>query len=127
MNNLNQVFIPIVVLRMPLSKFLNDLLVAGDSGLLSILIILDLTSVFNTISHKILLDKLWSIVGTSLAWSTSYLSGHTQFVHLGQFKSRSTRITTGVPQGLVLGHLLFIIYVLPLGSIFREYGIHFDC
>lgn len=56
-----------------------------------------------------------------------FFSGRTQFVQLGQFKSKPSRITTGVPQVSVRGPLLFIIYFLPLGTIFRKYGIHFHC
>lgn len=73
-----------------LVKISNDLLVAAHSGLLSILILFDLTSAFDTIFYENLSDRLQStgIVGTPLAWFTSYLSGHTQFVQLGQFKSK---------------------------------------
>ncbi len=107
----------------------SDLLMAADSGLLTILILLDLTAAFDTISHSILLERLISIgiTGISHDWFKSYLSGRTQFVEIKQFKSRISQITSGVPQGSVLGPLLFIVYLLPLGQIFRKFNINFHC
>ena len=112
-----------------LLKITNYLLMAADSGLLSILILLDLSAAFDTISHTTLLDRLASIgiSDTRLDWFKSYLSGRTQFIQLKTFTSQPSPVSSGVLQGSVLGPILFIIYLLPLGQIFRKFSIHFHC
>jgi len=101
---------------------------AADTGLLTIRILLDLSAAFDTISHQVLLDSLFSIgiTGFSLTCFRSYLSGRTQFVQLKNSRSYSSSLTTGVPQGF-LSPLLIIIHLLPLGYIFRKYCISFHC
>lgn len=113
-----------------LTKIINDLLMYSDSNTCSLLIQLDLTAAFDTIVHPILLNRmstLLNITGTALSWFTSYLSDRTQCVSYGGSLSEKSPINHGVPQGSVLGPLLFSIYMLPLGSILRHHGIQFHC
>ena len=84
-----------------------------DNEKLPIGVFLDLSKAFDTLDHTILLDKLlyYGIKGTELAWFKSYLTNRTQFVSYDGTNSRTLSITTGVPQGSILGPLLFMIYM----------------
>ena len=74
---------------------------------------MDLSKAFDTLDHKILLHKLkyYGIKGKELDWFKSYLSNRQQFVEINGTLSDTKLITTGVPQGSVLGPLLFLIYM----------------
>ena len=76
-------------------------------------IFLDFSKAFDTINHKILLAKLshYGIRGKALEWFTSYLSNRSQYVHANGVDSQIKTIDCGVPQGSLLGPLLFIIYI----------------
>ena len=113
-----------------LLKVTNDILLSADSGSLSILILLDLSAAFDTINHSILISRLQSIIGitdTALSWFKSYLSDRHQFIFTNNSKSPTAPVPHGVPQGSVLGPLLFILYILPLGHILRQHGLQFHC
>ena len=92
--------------------------------------LLDLSATFDTIDHNILLNWLENDVGISgiaLAWFKSYLSDRYQFVAVNEEMSYRSQAQYGVPQGSVLGPLLFTLYMLPLGDIIRKHGISFHC
>ena len=76
-------------------------------------VFIDLKKAFDTVDHKILLHKLdhYGFRGVINKWFSSYLEGRTQTTQIGSFISKRKNISCGVPQGSVLGPLLFLIYV----------------
>ena len=90
-----------------------------------ILVLLDLSSAFDTIDHTILIQRLQSygVKGSALNWFRSYLTSRTQRVFIQNEVSQVTSIPYGVPQGSILGPILFILYTKPIADICRQQGV----
>src|SRR3989442_5432553 len=100
-----------------LLRIYNDLLLASDRRQVTALVLLDLSSAFDTTDHQILLDRLASFYdfsGLALSLIRSYISYRTHHVVVQSSSSPAFHITTGVPHGSFLGHLLFSHYIIPL-------------
>ena len=93
-----------------------------------ILLLLDLSAAFDTVNHSLLLSRLknsFGITGTVLQWFHSYLSGRSQFVEINDTKSSVRDLTVGVPQGSVLGPILYLLHTTPLVEIIRSHGLDY--
>ena len=109
-----------------LLRVFNDLLQCVDKDGGAILVLLDLSAAFDTIDNDTLLHALQfqcGITGTVLKWFASYLCDRLQAVRIGAAISDFVRLVFGVPQGSVLGPILFTIYTAPLGAIVRRHGL----
>ena len=109
-----------------LLKITNDILLALDSGNVSLLTFFDLSAAFDTIDHCILLDRLQHMYGisrTALSWFSAYLTNRTQSVIVNDHISQVLSLSSGVPQGSVLGPILFILYTKPLSDLIQCHSI----
>lgn len=107
-----------------LIKVHDDLGNALDQGRGALVLFLDMSAAFDTVDIPILLDTLTEHVGVrgaALSWFRTYLSGRTQCVKIGSSTSSETSLQFGVPQGSVLGPVLFSVYTQPLREIFSRY------
>ena len=107
-------------------KIMNDLAILLDNKSKAVLLLLDLSAAFDTVQHTTLLSKLknqYGISGTALAWFRSYLKSRTTSVLIKDNRSEQIDIEIGVPQGSILGPILFIMYTQELQSIASRYGL----
>ena len=111
-----------------LVKIQNDLLISADKKEISVIALLDLSAAFDTIDHTILLKRLenfFGFDGTVLNWLNSYLSGRSQCVKIDNVTSDPTPLSFGVPQGSVLGPILYTLYTTPLGNIIKNHNLNY--
>ncbi|XP_077938224.1 uncharacterized protein LOC144383653 [Gasterosteus aculeatus] len=97
---------------------------ARAASLSSVLILLDLSAAFDTVNHQILISSLQElgVTGSAISLLSSYLDGRTYRVTWRGSVSEPCPLTTGVPQGSVLGPLLFSLYTNSLGAVIRSHG-----
>lgn len=92
-----------------LSKIIN----AWESSKILLIVLMDLSKAFDTLNHNILLDKLrkFGIQGPPYGWIKSYLHDRSQITKNNQVLSQPLKLECGVPQGSILGPLLFLLYM----------------
>lgn len=96
--------------------------------MLFFLLLLDLSAAFDTIEHTTLLSRLesrYGIIDHALYWMESYLRHRTQAVIINNTVSSTRDLLSGVPQGSVLGPVLFSLYTTPITDIIRRHGLKF--
>ena len=110
-----------------ITSVVSDLLTVTDEGNCAILILLDLSAAFDTVVHELLFDDLRSIgiVDEALELLKDYLNNRKYYVRIGNSVSSVESLTRGVPQGSVLGPVLFCIYTSGLSRILQDSGVEF--
>jgi len=109
-----------------LLDILDSVHTAADSKEITLLIGLDLSTAFDTVCHSTLIKRLhteFGVSGTALSWIQLYIQDRTQFVKLGQHRSSETTLKVGVPQGSVIGPLLFAVYCSPVADVIASHGV----
>lgn len=106
-------------------KIYNDLLIATDKQSHAILVLIDLSAAFDTINHTLLIKKLesvYNIGGNVTSWLKSYLQNRKFKVLINDTFSEESPLEIGVPQGSILGPLLFILYTEGLQELANKYN-----
>ena len=111
-----------------LLKVQNDIACALDKKKDVVLLMLDLSAAFDTADHNQLLSVLgseFSVTDKDLSWFSSHLKGRTQRVKIGSDMSDYLHLKCGVPQGSVIGPIMFILLTTSLRRIFKKYNVFY--
>ena len=111
-----------------LVKVQNDILRAIDDNRSVLLLLLDLSAAFDTVDHSTLLLRLrtrFGVKGSAIAWFESSLASRKYYVQVEGYKSSLRSLDSGVPQGSVLGPLLYVLYTSPVADIIKSHDLQY--
>ena len=106
-------------------RVLSDIYSAIDNGKIALLALLDVSAAFDTVDHDILMDRLaesFGIVGQAHDWLSSFITGRTYSVRFGGTTTSPWRVRSGIPQGSILGPLLYILYTADVAALVESLG-----
>ena len=133
-NNLQSAYKKFHSTESALLEVINDVLINMEKGRVTPFTLLDLSAVFDTIDHLTLINRLsslYEVSGTVLDWFILYLSDRCQQVKMQDYIPNAVYISFGVPQGSVLGPILFTLYTAPLNQViaqqYVEHHLHTLC
>ena len=107
-------------------RVLSDIYSAIDQDQVSLLALLDVSAAFDTVDHGILLERLstsYGLTGTAFAWLESNITGRVQVIHVGGRQSSPAMVHFGVPQGSVLGPVLYVLYTADIVKLVESFGL----
>ena len=107
-------------------RVLSDIYAAIDRDQVSLLALLDVRAAFDTVDHSILLERLstsYGLSGMAFTWLESYITGRVQVIHVGGRQSTPATVYFGVPQGSVLGPVLYVLYTADIIKLVESFGL----
>lgn len=111
-----------------LLKVVGDIERAAGNGMCTVLLAMDISAAFDAVNHLILCRRIESdfgVTGTALSWLRSFVSDRSQYVAVGSVKSETCALSSGVPQGSVLGPLLFAMYVSEIDAVIQSHSVQY--
>ena len=111
-----------------LLKVANDIERAAGEGMCTVLLSLDVSAAFDAIDLGTLCDRAetdFGLTGLAVGWLKSFVTSRTQCIAVGAELSLPRPCLSGVPQGSVLGPLLFSMYVSPVGDVIDAHGLQY--